>query len=221
MMPRFDLFTTIHKALRAMVYETGGALQTTDFTDEPSAVRAVDGLAPVLTALEEHHVIEERFVFPRVEPFEPRIVEDLQAQHREVDRLLGSARAALSPVDTDDAGARAGAGVDLNRRFNELAAFYLQHLAHEEVTILPATWEHFDDAELAAIQGAIMSTMPPEELMRSLAWMFRGLNRAELVGILGGAKATLPPAALDAVRALGQETMGGEAWEIVRRQAGL
>ena len=36
-MPRFDLFTSIHKALRAMIYETGGALQTADFADEAGA----------------------------------------------------------------------------------------------------------------------------------------------------------------------------------------
>ncbi len=57
-----------------------------------------------------------------------------------------------------DAGSRAGAGIDLNRRFNELVAFYFQHLAQEEVTILPATWGHFEDDQLMAIQGTIMAS---------------------------------------------------------------
>ncbi len=63
-MPRFDLFTSIHKAIRAMVYETGRALQTADFADGASAAGAVDRLEPVLVLLAEHHETEEQFVFP-------------------------------------------------------------------------------------------------------------------------------------------------------------
>ena len=105
-MPRFDLFTSIHKAIRAMVYETGSRLQTTDFADEAAAARVVDGLEPVLTLLEEHHETEEQFVFPRVEPFEPQLVGELRAQHQEVERLLGMVRDALGATRTAVAGSR-------------------------------------------------------------------------------------------------------------------
>ena len=220
-MPRFDLFTSIHKSLRAMIYEVGGSLQTADFADEQDARRALDALEPVLRHLQEHHDIEEEFVFPEARPFEPQLIEHLQAQHQEVERLLGAAREALDVSRRADPGAAMDAGVGLNRRFNELAAFYLEHLAHEEATLLPATWKHFDDARLMAIQGSIMASMPPGQLLESLEWMFKGLNRAELVGILGGAKASVPPPALEAIRALGAATMAPEAWELVREQAGL
>ena len=173
-MPRFDLLTSIHKAIRAMIYETGGALQTADFADDQGAARAVGGLEPILGLLKEHHEVEEEFVFPRVRPFEEEIIDDLQAQHQEVERLLGAAGLAMDEAKTADAGSRVGAGVDLNRRYNELTGFYLQHLAHEEATLLPATWRHFDDAQLMAIQGAIMSSMQPGDMMQSLQWMFRG-----------------------------------------------
>ena len=220
-MPRFDLFTSIHKAIRAMVYETGRALQTADFADGVSAAGAVGQLEPVLVLLAEHHETEEEFVFPVVVPFEPALVGELQAQHQEVERLLGAVRGALGAVTSVDSGSRVGAGVELNRRYNELAAFYLQHLAHEEVTILPATWEHFDDGQLIAIQGSIMASRSPEHLMQTLGWMFKGLNRTELVGVLSGAKATMPPPALDAITNLGAATMDPAAWEAVRRQVGL
>ena len=220
-MPRFDLFTSIHKAIRVMVYETGRALQTADFADEASAAGAVGRLEPVLVLLAEHHETEEQFVFPKVEPFQPGLVGELQAQHQEVERLLGAARGAVDAVTSAGSGSRVGAGVDLNRRYNELTAFYLQHLAHEEVTILPATWEHFDDDELIAIQGSIMASRSPEHLMQTLGWMLKGLNRMELVGVLSGAKATMPPPALDAVTRLGAASMDPTAWELVRRQAGL
>ncbi len=87
--------------------------------------------------------------------------------------------------------------------------------------MLPATWRHFDDAQLMAIQGAIIAEMDPGMLFQWLGWMFKGLNRPELVGMLGGAKAGMPPQALDAVRELGAASMEPAAWRAVREQAGL
>ncbi len=220
-MPRFDLFTSIHKALRAMIYETGGALQTADFADKRSAQGAVDALAPVLGQMRHHHDLEEEHVFPRVRPFEEEMIDDLQAQHEQVERLLGIAAVAADETSSADSTARAGAGVDLNRRYNELTALFLEHLAHEEAILLPATWKHFDDAQLVAIQSAIIAAQQPEDLMQSLQWMSKGLNRLELVDLLGAAKGTMPPPALDAVRQLGAASMEPAAWEVVREQADL
>jgi hypothetical protein len=220
-MPRFDLFTSIHKALRAMIYETGGALQTADFADGQSAGRAVETLRPALGQMQHHHDLEEEHVFPRVRPYEEQMIDDLQAQHDHVERLLGAAAASADAVSSGDPATRPGAGIELNRRYNELVALFLDHLAHEEDTLLPATWKHFDDAQLVAVQAAIISSQQPEDLMQTLHWMFRGLNRPELVGMLSAAGATMPPPALAAIRELGAASMEPAAWQVVREQSGL
>lgn len=220
-MPRFDLFTAIHKALRAMIYQTGGALQTADFAEERGAREAVAALRPALGQMRHHHDLEEEHVFPMVRPFEQEMIDDLQAQHEQVERLLGIVAIAADEASSADAAARVGAGNDLNRRYNELTALFLEHLAHEEAILLPATWKHFDDAQLVAVQGAIIAAQQPEDLMQSLQWMFKGLNRLELVGLLSGAKATMPPPALDAIRRMGAQNMEPAAWAVVRKQAGL
>ena len=220
-MPRFDLFTPIHKALRAMIYETGGALQTADFADEQGARRAAGALPPVLGQMQHHHDLEEEHVFPMVKPFEEAMIDSLQSEHDQVERLLGIAAVAADEMDSADVAARVGAGVELNRRYNELTALFLEHLAHEEATLLPATWRHFDDAQLVAIQGTIIAVQQPEDLMQTLQWMFKGLNRLELVGMLAAAKATMPPPALDAVRQIGAASMEPAAWAVVREEAGL
>lgn len=220
-MPRFDLFTSIHKALRAMIYATGGVLQTADFADERAVERAAAALKPTLGQMQHHHDLEEAHVFPMVRPFEQEMIDDLRAQHEQVERLIGVAAGATDEAVSADAAERVVAGVELNRRYNELTALFLEHLAHEEATLLPATWKHFDDARLMAVQGAIIQTQQPEDLMQSLRWMFKGLNRMELVEILSAAGATMPPPALDAVRELGAANMDPAAWAVVREQAGL
>ena len=103
-MPRFDLFTPIHKALRAMIYETGGALQTADFADEQGAAACGRRVrAWSWGSCKQHHDLEEEFVFPRVRPFEEEIIDDLQAQHQEVERLLGIAGGGAGRGRTADA----------------------------------------------------------------------------------------------------------------------
>jgi hypothetical protein len=178
-------------------------------------------LVGVLSLMREHHDTEEEFVFPEVSRFDPSLVDELQSQHRTIETLLALAGDAVAAVDTADAVSRPEAGVELNRRFNELVAFYLEHLAHEEVTILPFTWEHFSDAELGAMQGAIMASLKPQLALDWMSWMFRGLNRAELVGMLAGAKAAMPAPALEGIKDLGAANLEPARWAAVREQAGL
>ena len=220
-MPRFDALTPIHKALRSLVYEVGGDLQTTDFADELEAAGAGADLELALHLMEDHHTTEEVYFYPKLQPFEERLVATMLEQHQHVVQLLNVADEARKRVRSPAAEVRVKAGADLNCRFNELVAFYLEHLAQEEAKVLPATWRHFDDAQLMAIQGAIIADMDPGMLFQWLGWMFKGLNRPELVGMLSDAKAGMPPQALDAVRELGAASMEPAAWRAVREQAGL
>lgn len=220
-MPRFDTLTPIHKALRALIYEVGGDLQTTDFADELEAAGAAADLELALHLMRNHHTTEEVYFYPKLQPLEEQLVAAMLEQHGNVERLLDVADTARRQVRAPDAEARIQAGADMNCRFNELVAFYLEHLAQEETKVLPATWRHFDDDQLMAIQGAILAEMDPDELFQWLGWMFKGLNRAELVGMLRGAKGGMQSEALEAVRDLGEATMEPAAWQAVREQAGL
>ncbi len=220
-MPRFDTLTPIHKAVRGMVYEVGGDLQTADFADEFEASATAADLELALRLMRDHHTTEEVYLYPKLQPLEGQLVDEMLDQHGNVERLLDVAEEARKRVQSAEAEARLLAGADLNCRFNELVAFYLEHLAQEEVRVLPATWRHFDDAQLMAIQAAIIAEMEPDVLFQWLGWMFKGLNRAELVGMLRGAKAGMPPEALEAVRGLGAASMEPAAWQTVRQQAGL
>jgi hypothetical protein len=172
--------------------------------------------------MHEHHATEEKLYFPELMPFEPGLVGEMLLQHEEAVRLLDAARETCGLVDAAaDEEERVVAGADLNRRFNELVAFYLEHLTDEEARVLPAMWRHLDDARLTAVQERITAEADPDELFQWLGWMFRGLNRSELVGLLSGMKTSTPPEALQAVKALGAASMESARWELVCRQAGL
>ena len=130
-----------------------------------------------LHLMRDHHTTEEVYFDPKPQPiFEERLVASMLEQHGSVERLLDVADAAREGVRAPDAEARVKAGADLNCRFNELVAFYFEHLAQEEAKVLPATWRHFDDAQLMAIQGTIIAEMDPGELFSGSA----GCSRASI-----------------------------------------
>ena len=110
MMPRVDLFTTIHKAVRAVIYDAARSLQSAD-VDDDAGTRTLDRLEHTLGLLEEHHDHEERSIFPRVRAFEPKLIAELESQHAEVRRLLGVTREALAVTRAAPAEGRMAAGV--------------------------------------------------------------------------------------------------------------
>jgi len=220
-MPHVDLFTTIHKSLRAMIFVRGRRLQPVDWSAADGAA-TLGCLVTTLGMLTEHHGHEETYVFPAVRAFEPGMIDEFEAEHREIERLLAHVDAALAATRAaSDASAAKEAGGELSRRFNELAAYYLGHLAREEVTLLPATQAHFGDEELLAMRAQIMASMTPERYAEWLAWMLPALNLDELGGMLAGAKATAPPPALQELTSIAERTLEARRWTAVRRRAGL
>ncbi len=174
-MPRFDTLTSIHKAIRAMVYETGGVLQTTDFADQQEAARAAADLEPSCSCC-------TTITRPKRSSSSPSSGRSRSSSSTRCwPSIRRSSGCWASPKRLGrwsrprTRGTRVAAGGDLNRRFNELIAFYFDHLAREEVEVLPATWRHFDDGELMAIQGAIVGEAEPGVTCSS-GW--RGCSRA-------------------------------------------
>jgi hemerythrin-like domain-containing protein len=219
-MPRVDLFTSIHKALRAIIYDTGPGVQVFD-AGGPERAAVLERLERTLGMLEEHHELEERAVFPHVRRFEPEMVTQLEAQHEEVRRRLGTTGNALAVVRGAGIDDGQAAAAQLNRRFNDLVAYYLTHLAYEEDTALPATQRHFSDDELQAMQAEILGAITPDRYADWMKWMLSALNRVELTDMFRGMKATAPPAALEGMKQLAAAVLGQDRWEAVARQAQL
>ncbi|MDA4131018.1 MAG: hemerythrin domain-containing protein [Thaumarchaeota archaeon] len=231
-MPRVDLFTPIHKGVRSMIYVLGNDLQVADFTDERATGELVAKLeydlelatssSCILCLLHEHAGNEDKYLFPQVHPFEPEMVEQLIQEHREVVRRLGGISKFLGELKaTTASGKRIDMGIKLNQMVDDLFAFYLTHLAKEEVTILPATWRHFTDEQLTAFRTTAERNTPPERYAEWMKWVFPSLNANELTGMFAGMKQGAPPSFLESMKRIAAEVVPKDRWEIVRQRAGL
>src|SRR5689334_18787567 len=128
-MGRVDLFTTVHKAIRALIYDLSTMLQTADFTDPQAKKACLAALEHFLELLHEHAYYEDTTVFAATRRFEAAIIDKLEEEHHQIDVHLDRVHKsieALKAANTDEQQIEAGAV--LNRSVNRFIAFYLGHL---------------------------------------------------------------------------------------------
>ncbi len=221
-MERVDLFTTVHKALRALIYHLSTMLQTADFTDERATNASLAALEHFLELLHEHAAHEDRTVFAATHKFEPEMIDTLEAEHHEIGERLARVHRDIDGIraaKTDQE--RIAGGAALNRSVNSFIAFYLQHLMHEEDTVLPATWKYFSDEELIGMRLDVQRNTPPARFAEWMRWMFPAMNINELTGMFQGLKAHAPAPFYEAMCQVANVSLGEVGWRALQQRASL
>ena len=82
-MQRVNPFNMIHKALRALLYDTALSLQQTYFADSNESEVALAKIEAVIHQFEQHAYHEDTYVFPAVEAYNPQLAEAFESEHEE------------------------------------------------------------------------------------------------------------------------------------------
>ena len=227
-----DLFTPIHKGLRSMLYGLSSRLQTNDFSDLEATRTLVNDLENdfaiarsagcTLCILSQHANDEETSIFPDAAKAGNELIATLIEEHHDLARreasIAHSARALLAMENPEG---RAEAGVRLNQSANELFAAYMAHMNREETDLVPWMSEHFSDAQMGAMRGAIMGRTPPDTMSAILAWMLPSLNIRELSGLIREVRSAVPPQAFKAITEMCEAKVDPNRWGMVRQIVGI
>ena len=205
--PRYDGYHGIHKALRLYMSRTLTRIGSTD-PDDPAEVDATLAQTRELLELCELHVDDEnRFIHPALERARPgsaaRIGQE-HVHHLESIRDLGD----LVGLAADTRGTARGAA--LARLYRSMALFVAENFAHmhvEETEHNAVLWAHYSDAELMEIERALVASLPPPMVVRSLHWFMPGLNAPERAAMLRGMKSGMPPEAFHGVLDIARRTL--------------
>ena len=227
-----DLFTPIHKGLRSMLYSLSSRLQTNDFADLTATKSLVNDLENdfviarsagcVVCLLSQHANDEETTIFPDAAKAGNELIATLIEEHHDLTRrevsLTHSAHALLAIENPEG---RAEAGIRLNQSANELFAAYIAHMNREETDLVPWMKEHFSDAQMAAMRGAIMGRTPPDRMSAILGWMLPSLNVRELSGLIREVRSAVPPPAFKAITDLCEARVDPTRWGLVKQSVGI
>lgn len=204
---RRDFYAPVHKALRLFMTRTLCAVGSTDPADAQAVRVTLDAVARLLAMCESHLRHENAFVHPALERAQPGSAARIAAEHEHHVEAIADLRDLAALVDHCRDAARATA---LGRLYRALALFVadnFQHMHVEETAHNAVLWAAYTDAELDAIEQALVASIPSAEMAEALHWFVPALNAPERAGMLRGMQQGMPPRAFDAVLAIAQRTL--------------
>ena len=201
---RYDIYAPVHKALRALMADTLLALGRMDTSDELELFQTAQRVFELLEFCGSHLKHENQFIHTAMQARAPGSSERIAGEHVEHDQHIQQLSAMAGALFKTPVAQRAGAVHALYQQLSLFVAHNFEHMQHEETVHNAVLWAHYSDAELAGIEGALVASIPPDEMMVCLRWMVPFMNPAErttmLAGMLAHAPAPAFAAAMDTVR---------------------
>lgn len=215
-LPRADLYTTIHKALRHFMADTLIRIGSMDTGDAEEVDDALEQLGGLLATLRGHVSHENEFVHAAIDQRRPGASQRLGQDHD--DHLATIAALEAEARALPNAGDRDGAALRLYRHLALFVAENFEHMQVEETSNNAQLWALFTDAELTSLHDRLIASVPMPAMAVVLRWMAGALNLKELAGLLGAMKFAMPPEAMRGVLDLMRPRMSTMRWG---RLAGL
>jgi len=141
-------------------------LGSTDPADGTEVAAALEMLERLLALCELHLKDENEFVHPALERARPGSAARIAAEHVHHAEAIADLRDLAGLVGHGREGARAAALARLYRALALFVADNLQHMHVEETTHNPVLWAEYSDAELVAIEQALVASIPRRRCSR-------------------------------------------------------
>lgn len=177
---RVDLFSTIHKGIRSILFELSSEAARTDVTSTPAVDALTARVERALAFLDEHAHIEDTYVITEVRTLDPDLAEELARDHRGLEAVQIEVGLAAEALQLADLSQRPIAGAQLVRVINHLVAVQLLHMNREETEVMATLWAGRGDAELAAIRDRSAGSLPSERRAAWAAILIPALNPTEI-----------------------------------------
>ncbi|MCZ7556263.1 MAG: hemerythrin domain-containing protein [Bacteroidia bacterium] len=220
-MIRTDLFTAIHKAIRAQLFDAALRMQNLDIHNDEDVVLFIGTIRDRLAFLHEHADKEDTYVFPSVAEFDRELVNAVEREHDQLHLLTSQVEEALDQFASAPKEDRHEALSVVRRTFHQLVAGHLSHMNHEEEQILPATWRYLTEEQLQTILMNIQKNIPADRYTEWMYWMLPALQPQELAGMLRGMAASAPKEMVDLVLRVAERSVDEHRLARVLDLAGL
>ncbi|MBL8352112.1 MAG: hemerythrin domain-containing protein [Burkholderiaceae bacterium] len=218
---RHDLYAGIHKALRLFMSRTLCELGSTDPGNPDEVKTALGQLERLLGLCELHLTDENEFIHPALERARPGSAARIATEHVHHAEAIADLRDLAGLVADSSGAVRAAACGRLYRALALFVAENFQHMQVEETAHNALLWAHYSDAELAAIEQALVASIPPAAMAEALHWFLPALNAPERAAMLAGMQLGMPPEPFAAVLEIARRTLSVPAHAALMRSLGL
>lgn len=197
-----DIYLDIHKGIRADLFAVTGRAGSLDPADAAGRARLGAAVRSSVELLVSHAEHEDTVIQPVLEVERPDLAEVIAADHAGLEpRMDGLVSLAGTVAEVGGPDARRW----LHALYLDLALFtgdYLRHQETEERVVMPALEAAIGPDAVQALEGAIIASIPPDEMASSLAVMLPAMNLDDRAGLLGGMRQGAPAEVFAGVWAL-------------------
>jgi hypothetical protein len=190
--PAVDLYRDIHKGIRAELFAVtaeAGRVDPPHVAARVAVARRVHALVGILDAHARH---EDAAIQPVLENELPDLAIRIQTDHRLLEAGSADLRTMADAVVDTPGRSQAAAVHQLYLHLAGFTSAYLGHQDVEERTVQPALTQAIGPQAVMDIHGAIVSSIPPEEMAAALAIMLPAMNVDGRAELLGGMQANAP-----------------------------
>jgi hypothetical protein len=216
-----DLYRDIHKGIRSELFavtNTAGRVDPADTADVAALSGHVDAVVALLVSHAEH---EDTRIQDAIVSHLPDVAARVESEHAELDARMVDLRAWATEAVGADAGRRRA---EVHRLYLELASFTSAYLAHQDVeerVVMPALEAALGVDTVVTIHGAIVGSIPPDEMAQSLAIMLPAMNVDDRAELLGGMRAGAPPEVFSGVWSLATSVLAPRDATALANRLGL
>jgi hypothetical protein len=194
-----DIYKDIHKGIRRELFSLVERAGSLDPSVRSGRVDLAEQLDRTVELLVGHAYHEDTYAQPSIEKFLPDLAAEIEGDHERIEgRLVRLQEMAYDSINVMPSAQRFA----MHRMYLELASFTSEYLAHqdlEERLVMPALEKAVGPEAVLGIHGAIVSSIPPDEMATALALMFPALNIDDRAELLGGIRAHAPAPVFEGV----------------------
>jgi hypothetical protein len=209
---RFNIYAFIHKAVRAFMSDTLARIGRMDAGDEKDTAANLQQLRDLMSFCVSHLEHENNFVHTAMEARQPGSTSRVAGEHVHHEESIKALRAEADALEHATGSARTTAAFRLYRKLAVFVGENLEHMEYEETTNNAVLWQHYSDAELRALEGAIVASLSPEESALSKRWMISGLNHQERVELLTGMRDHAPAFVFESALGMARTHLSDQDW---------
>ena len=181
-----DVYRNIHKGIRGELFGVTIAAGQLDPADEGSRAELRDRIDTVVWLLGMHAHHEDHWFLDMIEAHAPQIGERIVSDHALLDaRIEGIGKAAHESETRKE----------LHEVYLDLASFTGAYLAHqdlEERDLQPILLAAVGPQVMLETEQALIASVPPADLARTLAFMLPAMNLDDRGELLGGIRLGAP-----------------------------
>lgn len=204
---RYDMYAFIHKGIRSAMCHCLHTLGSLDAQDDDEVNSAFEELSTLFNVCRAHLQHENNFVHTAMEKRKPGSSRAIAQQHNEHETAIATLTQEAERILRLPSLRRCESLKQFYRRFALFVAENFEHMAEEETDNNAVLWSCYSDEELIAIEHALVTSIKPDMMPITLAYMVPAINPHERTQLLGGMQQGMPPEAFAGILSLVEPTL--------------